>query len=179
MAIEDSKTLKTVRTEGKAQSCKAPGGCCWGCSTVRTAMTNTWSTTWASPPRRLGARGYICLRDCKTKPGALPITPLTFKRPLHLSRVCGPFFAGGNHTPIQWFYALMRPHSKRKRSHALTPLRGFPVEECGHNNSLALAIALSGGEGGKTKVQGAYENDFLSTDSHEKAMAIYAEHSEP
>ncbi|MFL1502668.1 hypothetical protein ACI77J_28360 [Pseudomonas sp. O64] len=58
-------------------------------------------------------------------------------------------------------------------------LRGFPVEECGHNNSLALAIALSGVEGGKTKVQGAYENDFLSTDSYEKAMAIYAEHSEP
>ncbi|AYG06317.1 hypothetical protein D7M10_04165 [Pseudomonas fluorescens] len=58
-------------------------------------------------------------------------------------------------------------------------LRGFPVEECGHNNSLAVAIALSGIEGGRAKVQGAYENDFLNTDSYEKAMAIYAEHSQP
>jgi len=58
-------------------------------------------------------------------------------------------------------------------------LRGFPVEECGHNNSLAVAIALSGVEGGMTKVQGAYENDFLNTDSYGKAMAICDERSEP
>ena len=58
-------------------------------------------------------------------------------------------------------------------------LRGFPVEECGHNNSLAIAVALSGAEGGQAKIQSAYDKDFLSTESYDKAMAIYAHHPEP
>jgi len=58
-------------------------------------------------------------------------------------------------------------------------LHGFPVEECGHNNSLAVAIALSRAEGGQAKVQSAYEKGFLSKESYEKAMAIYVHPTEP
>lgn len=53
-------------------------------------------------------------------------------------------------------------------------LRGFPVEECGHNDLLAAAIALSGVKGGHAKVQSAYDNGYLSDEGYGKAVALCA-----